>query len=402
MPHFVPLFVLLVDVLASTRRLSVSLTKFNPTRFNSERFTLYTSHITLTAIMTDSKIRLAILDDYFGIAATKFSHLGSRVEVHCFPDTLGTDSKERLIKQLQPYHVISTMRERTPLSGAVIRSLANLRLILTTGMKNASIDMAACAERGIIVAGAKGIGNSGEPGQPSSLDSTLQHTWALILGIARNIARDDAVVKSQRGWQTSPATGLTRKTLGLLGLGKLGADTARVGATVFGMKVIAWSTNLTQENADEKARAFGLPDGSFKVAASKEDLFRASDVLSIHHVLSDRSKHIVGAKELELMKPTSFLVNTSRGQLVNEEALFATLKEGKIRGAAIDVYNVEPLEEDSEWTTTAWGQDGRSEVLLSPHMGYVEEGVMHRWYEDTVKNLERWLDGQELDTKFPY
>jgi phosphoglycerate dehydrogenase-like enzyme len=165
------------------------------------------------------------------------------------------------------------------------------------------------------------------------------------------------------------------------------------------MKIVAWSKNLTQEKADEKARAFGLPDGSFKVAARKEDLFRASDVLSIHHVLSDRSKHIMGAKELELMKPTSFLVNTSRAQLVNERALLATLKEGKIRGAAIDVYNVEPLGEDSEWTTTTWGQDERSEVLLSPHMGYVEEGVTHRWYEDTVKTLEKWLDGQELDTK---
>ncbi|KAL7759245.1 hypothetical protein ACKLNR_009335 [Fusarium oxysporum f. sp. zingiberi] len=291
------------------------------------------------------------------------------------------------------------MRECTPLPGTVISSLANLRLVLTTGMKNASINMDACAERGVIVAGAKGIGKSGQPGHPSSLDSTLQHTWALILGITHNIARDDTTLKSQRGWQTSPAIGLTGKTLGLLGLGKLGADAARAGATIFGMNIDAWSKKLTQEKADEKARAFGLPDGSFKVAARKEDLFRASDVLSIHHVLSDRSRHIVGAKELELMKPTSFLVNTSRAQQVNEEALLATLKEGKIRGAAIDVYNVEPLEEDREWSTTPWGQNGRSEVLLSPHMGYVEEGVMHRWYEDTAKTLEKWLEGQELDTK---
>ncbi|KAK1761852.1 D-isomer specific 2-hydroxyacid dehydrogenase [Phialemonium atrogriseum] len=349
--------------------------------------------------MSGSKIRVAILDDYQGIAPEKFSRLTSRIDVANFPDTLAPDSEESLIQRLQPYHVISTMRERTALPGNVIRSLPNLKLILTTGMKNAAIDISACTDRGIIVAGAKGIGIDQGAKPPTSLDSTLEHTWSLILGIVRNIARDDARVKTQQAWQTSAATGLSGKTLGLLGLGKLGADTARVGVLAFGMKIVAWSSNLTQEAADEKARAFGFPEGTFRVAASKEELLQASDVVSIHYVLSERTRNILAARELALMKPSAFLINTSRGPLVDEEALLDALKQGKIRGAALDVYNVEPLPSDSEWRTTPWGKDGRSEVLLSPHMGYVEDGVMQRWYEDTVANLEKWLDGQELQTK---
>lgn len=165
------------------------------------------------------------------------------------------------------------------------------------------------------------------------------------------------------------------------------------------MKIVAWSSNLTQEAADEKARAFGYPEGTFRVAASKEELLQVSDVVSVHYVLSERTRNILAARELALMRPSAFLINTSRGPLVDEEALLDALKQGKIRGAALDVYNVEPLPPDSEWRTTPWGQDGRSEVLLSPHMGYVEDGVMHRWYEDTVANLEKWLDGHELQTK---
>ncbi|SPO07393.1 related to D-isomer specific 2-hydroxyacid dehydrogenase family protein [Cephalotrichum gorgonifer] len=349
--------------------------------------------------MGDHKIRVAILDDYQGIAIEKLAHLSSRIDATSFPDTLPPDSESALIDRLQPYHVISCMRERTALPGRVIRSLGNLKLVLTTGMKNSAIDMAACAERGITVAGARGIGNSQGAKPPTSLDSTLQHTWALILGIVRNIARDDARVKSLGAWETSFATGLSGKTLGLLGFGKLGADTARVAVLAFGMKVVTWSSSLTQADADKKARAFGLREGVFRVTASKEELLQVSDVVSIHYVLSERSRNLLTAKELALMKPSSYLINTSRGPLVDQEALLDTLKHGRIRGAALDVYNVEPLPLDSEWRTTPWGENGSSEVLLSPHMGYVEEGVMHRWYEDTFANLENWLDGKELDTK---
>jgi lactate dehydrogenase-like 2-hydroxyacid dehydrogenase len=269
-------------------------------------------------------------------------------------------------------------------------------------MKNAAIDMKACSEHGIIVTGTKGAGRSdGARSQErvaSSLDSTMQYTWALILGLARNIARDDAGI-THGGWENSFATGLTGKTLGLLGLGKLGADTARVGVVAFGMKIAAWSSSLTQEAADEKAKAFGLPAGTFRVVGSKDELFRAADVLSVHYVLSERSRDIVGERELALMKATALFINTSRGPLVNEKALLSVLKAGKIRGAALDVYNIEPLPLDSEWRTTDWGNNGSSEVLLSPHMGYVEEGVMHGWYEETVENVERWLDGRDVLNK---
>jgi lactate dehydrogenase-like 2-hydroxyacid dehydrogenase len=354
---------------------------------------------------TSSKIRLAILDDRQGIAAPKFSHLESRIDVTSFPEantSQNTEQTKALIARLQPFTIISSMRERTSFPGEVISSLPNLKLLLTTGLKNAAIDMKACSEHGIIAAGTKGTGRSDRASSQeragSSLDSTVQHTWALILGLARNIARDDAGIK-HGGWENLFATGLTGKTLGLLGLGNLGAHTARVGAVAFGMKIAAWSSSLTQEAADEKAQTFGLPAGTFRVVGSKDELFRAADVLSVHYVLSERSRDIVGERELALMKATAFFVNTSRGPLVNEKALLSVLKAGKIRGAALDVYNIEPLPLDSEWRTTDWGKNGSSEVLLSPHMGYVEEGVMHRWYEETVENVERWLDGRDVLNK---
>ncbi|CAG9955727.1 unnamed protein product [Clonostachys rosea f. rosea IK726] len=352
--------------------------------------------------MASRKIRVAILDDYQGIAAQKLAHLNTKIEVASFPDTLPpTADEKQLVERLLPFDVISTMRERTALPGTVIRALNNLKLVLTTGMKNTAIDMAVCAERGIPVLGAKGLGSSAVANSkpPTSLDSTLQHTWALILGSARNIARDDALMKTGNGWETSFASGLTGKTLGVIGLGKLGAEVAKVAVLAFGMKVLAWSSSLTQETADSKAHDFGLAAGTFQVALSKEHLLRDADVVSIHYVLSDRSRGMLGSPELQLMKPTALLVNTSRGPLIDEQALLETVKAGKIRGLALDVYHSEPLPADSEWRRIPWGKDGRSEVLLSPHMGYVEEGVMHRWYEDSVTNLEAWLDGKDLPTK---
>ncbi|KAH8804587.1 D-isomer specific 2-hydroxyacid dehydrogenase [Xylogone sp. PMI_703] len=344
--------------------------------------------------MATSKIRVAILDDYQGIAGAKFSHLASEIDLECFPNTLNPAipaEKDALIKRLQPFTVISTMRERTALPGDVIRSLPNLRLLLTTGMKNSAIDITACTEQNIIVAGAKGIGKGGDANPPTSIDSTLQHCWALILGIARNVARDDKGVKEGH-WEASFATGLSGKTLGLLGFGSLGARVASVGAYGFGMKIAAWSSNLTQEIANEKAKTCGLPEGTFKVTKSKEELLQVADVLSIHYVLSERSRDMLDAKELALLKPSALLINTSRAPLVNEDALLNVLKQGKIKGAAIDVYSVEPLLKESVWRTTP-------EVLLSPHMGYVEEGVMNRWYEDTATNLELWLNGKGLATR---
>ena len=166
------------------------------------------------------------------------------------------------------------------------------------------------------------------------------------------------------------------------------------------MNITAWSRSLTQVRADEKAEAVGLRKGTFKVVASKQELFQTADILSLHYVLSERSRGIVGEQELEAMKKSALLVNTSRGPLIDELALLKVLKEGRIRGAALDVFAVEPLPADSEWRTTRWGQDGRSEVLLTPHTGYVEENTMHAWYQQTAENVERWLNGQDVVGRF--
>ncbi|KAE8333799.1 hypothetical protein BDV39DRAFT_188166 [Aspergillus sergii] len=309
------------------------------------------------------------------ISPSHFAHLESRISISYFPETLDPrDERQRalLIERLQPFDVILAMRERTPFSKETLSALPNLKLLLTTGTRNLALDVQYCASRGIPVAGTGG--------RPAGVHSTVQHTWALILGLARHVARDDAAVK--RGeWQ-----------------GSLGSQVGRIAVVAFEMKVIAWSTNLTQEKADEQAAALGLPAGSFQAVRDKAEFFRSADVVSLHSVLSERSRGIVGAAELEVMKPTAILVNTSRGPLVEEKALLETLNAGRIRGAALDVFEPEPLPKDSPWRTTAWGQDGRSEVVLSPHMGYGDEQI-HGWYDEVASNLERWLNGEELNTR---
>ena len=352
---------------------------------------------------TSTKAQLAILDDYFDIASSKFAQLRSRLDVTSFPKTLNArqdDDRKKLIDRLQRFEIISTMRERTAFPVEVLKALPNLKLLMTTGLKNASIDMKACKELGITVVGATGAGRSTASSKPkgNSLDSTTEQTWALILGLARNTVRD-AVAIQQGGWETSPATGLKGKTIGLLGLGKLGTMTAKIAKFGFGMHVLAWSASLTQAKADEQAESCGLPKGAFHLASSKEELIKAADILSIHYVLSDRSRGMVGAKELAAMKKDALLINTSRGPLIDEDALLQCLREGRIGGVGLDVFDLEPLPSDSAWRTTKWGEGGASKVLLSPHMGYVEEDVMIRWYEETAENVERYLDGQEVINK---
>ncbi|GMG04741.1 unnamed protein product [Aspergillus oryzae var. brunneus] len=349
-------------------------------------------NLTCPTITKMSQPKLAILDDYQNISPAHFAHLEDRISISYFPETLNPrDERQRalLIERLQPFDVILAMRERTPFPKETLSALPNLKLLLTTGTRNLALDVQYCASRGIPVAGTGG--------RPAGVHSTVQHTWALILGLARHVARDDAAVK--RGeWQGSLGMTLAGKTLGLLGLGKLGSQVGRIAVVAFDMKVIAWSTNLTQEKADEQAAALGLPAGSFQAVRDKAEFFRSADVVSLHSVLSERSRGIVGAAELEVMKPTAILVNTSRGPLVEEKALLETLNAGRIRGAALDVFEPEPLPKDSPWRTTAWGQDGRSEVVLSPHMGYGDEQI-HGWYDEVASNLERWLNGEELNTR---
>jgi len=345
-------------------------------------------------------VKLAILDDYADIATPKFSSSSDRLEIVNFPETLNANTpagRQALIERLKPFPIVSTMRERTAFPREVLAELPYLKLLLTTGARNASIDLKTCEERRIIVAGTTGQTKARQalPGY----NATSEHTWALILGIAKNIARDDQVVK-EGGWQSGLAFGLAGKTMAVLGLGRLGAQCAKTAVYGFGMDVTAWSTSLTQEKADEIAEAAGLPRGTYKVVGSKQELFETADILSVQYVLSERSKGIVSERELNAMKRDSLFVNTSRGPLVDEQALLRVLKEGKIRGAALDVYDIEPLDMNSEWRTTRWGKDGRSEVLLSPHMGYVQETTMHTWYEETAENVERWLKGEEVKTRF--
>jgi phosphoglycerate dehydrogenase-like enzyme len=363
-------------------------------------------------------IKLAILDDYQGIAPKHFSSLKPAFEITSFPDTLlpynhpstPQNVKDELITRLKPFTILSIMRERTPFPGALLKQLPNLRLLLSTGGRNLSIDLAAAKELGIHVTGAPGKGRTDSSNSKSEKskkkrgpDSTTQHTIALILGIARGLATDDAVVKSGSGWQSDLATGLSGKVFATVGLGRLGGNVAKIVWESFGMRVLAWSESLTQEKADEKAKSLGLPvedeDGekTFKVV-SKQELFEQADVLSVHYVLSDRSRGLVGAEDLARLKKSALFINTSRGPIVDEDALYEVLDQGKIRGAALDVYSIEPLPKDSKWRTTDWLEEGkgRSRVLLSPHMGYVEEGTMNNWYEEQVEIVERWHKGEEL------
>jgi lactate dehydrogenase-like 2-hydroxyacid dehydrogenase len=294
------------------------------------------------------------------------------------------------------------MRERTPFPADLLKQLPNLKLLLTTGLRNASIDLQAAKSLGIHLTGALGKGRSDSfksPAKKRGPDSTTQHTVALILGIARGLASDDAEVKAG-GWETDLATGLSGKTFSTLGLGRLGGNVAKIMYQSFGMRIMAWSSSLTQETADEKAKSLGLPveeDGEkvFQVV-SKETLFREADVLSVHYVLSARSRGIVGVEDLALLKPTALFVNTSRGPLVDEDALLDVLEKGKIRGAAIDVFDIEPLPKESKWRTVSWGKEGRGKVLLSPHMGYVEEEAMGNWFDEQVEVVQRWHKGEEL------
>lgn len=284
------------------------------------------------------------------------------------------------------------MRERTPFPRDLVASLPNLKLLLTTGGRNASLDVSALNERGIPVAG-----TAAEPLDP---DSTTQHCVALILGIARNIAQENAAMKAGL-WQTTVATNLVGRTFGAVGFGRLGFAVSRILKFAFGMKIIAWSTNLTQEAADEKAREAGLPtedengEKTFKVV-SRDELFRTADVVNIQLVLSDRSRGLINISDLEKMKKSALFINAARGPLVVEDDLLMAAKKGLVSGIALDVYDTEPLPIYSEWRTTRWGVDGKSRVLLTPHMGYVQDATMHAWYKQQVANILRWEKGEEM------
>lgn len=350
-----------------------------------------------------SVIKLAILDDYANIAIPHFQSLQQSykdIKIDTYNTTLNANISEehsQLIERLKSYNVISSMRERTRFPASIIDELPNLKLLLTTGNRNAAIDLVACEKRGVTVAG-----TTPKPNSVKGYDTTNEQTWALILGLTKNVVEEDQRVRAgvgTTGWEEGLVSCLAGKKLGLLGLGRLGTQCAVTGRLGFGMEVIAWSSSLTQEKADEAAQSHGLEKGSLRVCGSKEELFKEADVLSVHYVLSERSVGIVGEKELRSMKPSAIVVNTSRGPLIDETALLKVLDEGRIGGAGLDVFDTEPLPKDSPWRSTEWGKNGKSRVLISPHMGYVEEGSMHNWYDQTAQNLERWLRGEELKTR---
>lgn len=273
---------------------------------------------------------------------------------------------DALVEALQPFHIVCAMRERTAFPRDVLERLPNLRFMVTTGPFNAVIDIHAAAELGITI--------SGTLGTPTP---TPELTWALILALARQIPREDAAVRAGK-WQVTVGTELAGRTLGLLGLGRQGAQVAPIGQA-FGMDVIAWSQNLTAERAAEAGVRL----------ATRDELFQVSDFVSVHLVYSERTYHLVGQRELALMKPSAYLVNTSRGPLVDEAALVAALFAGQIAGAGLDVYDVEPLPPDSALLMAP-------NTILTPHLGYVADKNYRVFYGDTVEDIRAWLAGAPI------
>lgn len=312
--------------------------------------------------MNDKTIRVAVLDDYQNVAmqSADWSALEGRAEVVVFHDHVS--EHDALVQRLASFDAVCVMRERTPMTAALFADLPRLKLIASTGRVNASIDVDAAAKRGIEVV------HTGYSSTP-----TIEFTWAAILGLARNIASEAASVRAG-GWQVGLGSELRGKTLGILGLGRIGAEIARI-AQVFGMDVIAWSENLTEEAAN----AVGVR------RVTKDALLAGSDFLSIHTRLSDRTLGLIGAAELAAMKPTARLINSSRGPIVDEKALIDALSQGRLAGAAIDVFDTEPLPADHPFRTLP-------NVLVTPHIGYVSAEMYQTFYGDSVRNLVVWLD----------
>jgi phosphoglycerate dehydrogenase-like enzyme len=311
--------------------------------------------------------RCAILDDYQNVALkmADWSKVTGNVDIKVFSEHLG--GADNVVKALQGFDIVCAMRERTGFPRAVIEKLPDLKLLITTGMRNASIDVAAAKERGVLVCGTNGIGNP-----------TSGIAIGLMLELTRRIGYENARMKAGERWQTTIGLDLDGLTLGVLGLGKLGTRTARI-AKAFGMKVIAWSQNLTPEKCKEAGVDY----------AGKEDLFRQADFVTIHLVLSQRSRGLVGAKELGLMKPTAYIINTSRGPIIDEAALLAALRDKKIAGAGLDVFDVEPLPADHPLRTSP-------RAVLTPHIGYVALDAYRVFYGDAVEDVVAWLAGEPV------
>jgi phosphoglycerate dehydrogenase-like enzyme len=311
-------------------------------------------------------VRVAVLDDYQNVALqmTDWSALPTDVEVRVFQDHL--NDEDALVGRLKDFAIVMAMRERTPFPRSTFERLPSLKLLTTTGMRNAAIDMQAATDHGVTVCGTGGV-----------IYPTAELTWGLILSLLRHIHREDHATRGGR-WQISMGVDLNGKTLGVIGLGNLGSQVATVGKA-FQMRVIAWSQNLTAE----RAAHFGVE------LVSKDELLSQADVVSIHLVLSERTRGLLGARELGLMKPTAYLVNTSRGPIVDEKVLVNALQNKQIAGAALDVFDEEPLPLDHPLRHF-------DNSVITPHVGYVTENTYKIFFDQTVENIKAFIDGTPI------
>jgi len=311
-----------------------------------------------------ARTKIAILDDYQNVAMSFADWDSLNAETVVFTKPFA--DADEVVRRLAGFDVLVAMRERTSFPAEVLARLESLRLLVSTGPVNAAIDVKAAHQLGITLCG---TGYFAHP--------TAEHTWALILGAARNLV-DEASSMRTGGWQVSIGTGLYGKTLGLLGLGRLGSQVARIGRA-FGMAPIAWSQNLTADKAAEHGVR----------AVTKAQLFAESDVLSVHLVLSERTRGLVDAAQLRSMKPTAILVNTSRGPIINEDALVETLREARIHRAAIDVFDTEPLPADHPLRSLP-------NALLTGHVGYVSRELYETFYRDAVEDIAAFQTGTPI------
>ncbi len=311
------------------------------------------------------QVAVAILDDFQDVTRklADWGRLPPHVSLSVFNDHV---EGETLIGRLLPFDVLVVTRERTPLPRSLIEKLPYLKLVVTAGMRNLGIDLAACRERGVLVCGT-GSGSS----------TTAELAWGLIIAVARHIPEEDKALREGK-WQRTIGVTLKDETLGILGLGKLGTQVARIGLA-FGMNVIAWSQNLTAERAADAGC----------VRVEKADLFRMADVLSIHLLMSERSRGMVGREELALMKSSAILINTARAAIVDEAALIEALTSGKIAGAGIDVYSREPLPPDAPIRRAP-------NTVLTPHLGYVTRETYEIYFPEALEDVEAWLAGKPI------
>jgi phosphoglycerate dehydrogenase-like enzyme len=312
-----------------------------------------------------TRLRCAILDDYMNLSPglADWSKISDRVDLKVFNEPFA--SAEAAAAALKDFEIICAMRERTPFPRTLFAALPKLKLLITSGMRNAAIDMEAAKDHGVVLCGTQW-----------ARDPTAPLTMGLILELTRNIGRENARMHAGEPLQKLVGIEIEGKTLGVIGLGKLGTKVSKL-AQAFGMNVIAWSPNLTPERCKEAGVGY----------ATKEELFSTADIITVHVVLGPRSRGLVGAEDLARMKPTSYLVNTARGPIVDEMALLKTLQERKIAGAAIDVFSVEPLPVDHPFRKL-------DNIVLTPHLGYVTEESFRNHYRQMVEGIDAWFKGE--------